>query len=326
MVALMNSGYRLPTYAIYGVFWILFADSISAQRVRDENLRCNSDADIRAGLNEYPELGGRLMTVKHEPGQVTEMMTPDDQEYVVAVSKEPEGKGRTSRLESGKYTIQQSWSQERNARRPFYVSVPRSQRNQPKRPVFIFLHGNGGNAQGAMNGFKRHRKRIVSASISRCFRKAIEKAGTSSPSVPRRMILRFIESIVLKLAKFDNVDSNNFTIMGASNGSAMVNQLAIESRLPNIRNYISGVSPLNVFQYDGGQFKAKGERNNYRVADDPCKRQALDEYFGRQRPACALRGWRIESDPWQRMASWHSLLRKSRRSFGPSISGTLESS
>ena len=78
MVALMNSGYRLPTYAIYGVFWILFADSISAQRVRDENLRCNSDADIRAGLNEYPELGGRLMTVKHEPGQATEMMTTLD--------------------------------------------------------------------------------------------------------------------------------------------------------------------------------------------------------------------------------------------------------
>ncbi len=279
MVALMNSGYRLPTYAIYGVFWILFADSISAQRVRDENLRCNSDADIRAGLNEYPELGGRLMTVKHEPGQVTEMMTPDDQEYVVAVSKEPEGKGRTSRLESGKYTIQQSWSQEKNAKRPFFVSVPRSQRNQPKRPVFIFLHGNGGNAQGAMNGFKRHRKRIVSQYIM-VFPQGYRESWNIVSERSKADDLRFIESIVLKLAKFDNVDSKNFTIMGASNGSAMVNQLAIESRLPNIRNYISGVSPLNVFQYDGGQFKAKGERNNYRVAMTPAKGKRLMNISG----------------------------------------------
>jgi poly(3-hydroxybutyrate) depolymerase len=57
--------------------------------------------------------------------------------------------------------------------------------------------------------------------------------------------------------------------MGASNGAAMVNQLAIESRLPNIRNYISGVSPLNVWQYDGKQFKAKGDHNKYRSSALP---------------------------------------------------------
>ena len=32
----------------------------------------------------------------------------------------------------------------------------------------------------------------------------------------------FIEAIVLKLATFKNVDSNDFTIMGVSNGAALV--------------------------------------------------------------------------------------------------------
>ncbi len=275
----MNSDYRLLTYAIYGVFWILLAGSMFAQRVGDENLRRNSGADIRDDLNVYPELDGRLMTVNHEPGQATQVTTLDDAEYVVSVSGKSEGKGRETRLESGKYTIKQSWSQEKNARRPFYVSVPRSQRSQPKHPVFIFLHGNGGNAQAAMNGFKRHRKRIVSEYIT-VFPQGYRESWNIVSERSKADDLEFIESIVLKLAKFDNVDSNNFTIMGASNGSAMVNQLAIESRLPNIRNYISGVSPLNVFQYDGGRFKAKGERNNYRVAVTPAKDKRLMNISG----------------------------------------------
>jgi hypothetical protein len=42
---------------------------------------------------------------------------------------------------------------------------------------------------------------------------------------------RFIEAIVAELAKADNVDPKNFTIMGSSNGSALVSQLLIESDL-----------------------------------------------------------------------------------------------
>lgn len=275
----MNSDYHLRTCAIFGVFWILLADSMFAQRIGGENLRSNPDADTRDDLNEYSELGGRLMTVKHELGRAAQMTIPDEHENVMTMSEKFEGKGIGSRLESGKYTIKQSWSQEKNARRPFYVSVPRSQRSQPKHPVFIFLHGNGGNAQAAMNGFKRHRKRIVSEYIT-VFPQGYRESWNIVSERSKADDLEFIESIVLKLAKFDNVDSNNFTIMGASNGSAMVNQLAIESRLPNIRNYISGVSPLNVFQYDGGQFKAKGERNNYRVAVTPAKGKRLMNISG----------------------------------------------
>lgn len=79
----------------------------------------------------------------------------------------------------------------------------------------------------------------------------------------------FIESIVKTLAAFDNIDADNVSIMGSSNGAALVNQLMIESRLPNVRNYISSVSPLNSYQHDGTNFKAKGADNNYQVATEP---------------------------------------------------------
>ena len=51
-------------------------------------------------------------------------------------------------LKSGVYYITQSWSQETAFKRPYYVSVPESA-DQQKFPVFIFLHGHGGNAKDA---------------------------------------------------------------------------------------------------------------------------------------------------------------------------------
>ncbi len=60
-------------------------------------------------------------------------------------------------LTSGKYFVTQSWSQEKKYRRPYHVNVPESRTlespDKHKRfPVFIFLHGNGGNAMSAMQG------------------------------------------------------------------------------------------------------------------------------------------------------------------------------
>ena len=81
--------------------------------------------------------------------------------------------------------------------------------------------------------------------------------------------LQFIEEIVIAIAKHKNVHSNNFSIMGNSNGAALVNQIAIESKLPQVRNYITAVSPLNVWQHDGENFKAKGADNNYTQVAQP---------------------------------------------------------
>ena len=63
-------------------------------------------------------------------------------------------------LESGEYFISQSWSQEKDFKRPYYVSVPDDAESE-KLPVFIFLHGNGGNGKAAMTGFMRRNPRLA---------------------------------------------------------------------------------------------------------------------------------------------------------------------
>ena len=186
-----------------------------------------------------------------------------------------------SRLVSGEYFITQSWAQEKNFRRPYYVRVPEDRGSPPQRklPVFLFLHGNGGNAKDAMHGFRRRRKQIASRYIL-VFAQGYRESWNIVSERSKADDLGFIEAIVLKLATCDNVDPNNFSIMGASNGAALVNQLAIESKLPNIRSYISGVSPLNVWQYDGQHFKAKGDDNNYRVVAKPLTGKRLMNISG----------------------------------------------
>lgn len=198
-----------------------------------------------------------------------------------------------SELASGEYFVTQSWTQERKSRRPYYVRVPNSEQPQGtdrrKLPVFIFLHGNGGNAQEAMRGFMRNRKQMASRYVmvfAQGYRESWNIVSERSKADDRG----FIEAIVLKLATYSNVDGNNFTIMGESNGAALVNQLMIESKLPNIRSYISGVSPLNVWQYDGTHFKAKGDDNNYRVVATPMTGKRLMNISGTDDQLVPYRG------------------------------------
>ena len=175
-------------------------------------------------------------------------------------------------LTSGEYHVTQSWSQERSFKRPYHVRVPEAESQQL--PVLVFLHGNGGNALQAMRGFIRGRRKIASRYVL-VFPQGYRESWNIVSERSKADDLGFIESIVQQLAAFENVDARNFTIMGASNGAALVNQLAIESKLPSVRNYISGVSQLNTWQHDGKHFKAKGDENNYRKVAFPAKGKRL---------------------------------------------------
>ena len=181
-------------------------------------------------------------------------------------------------LASGEYFVTQSWSQEKDFKRPYYVSVP-PRDGQRKLPVFVFLHGNGGNAKGAMNGFRRGHPTLVARYIL-VFPDGYLKSWNIVSERSKADDRGFIEAIVEKVATYDNVQKDNVTIMGSSNGAALVNQLAIECRLPNIRNYIAGVSPLNVFQHDGKNFKAKGDNNNYGAVITPLPGKRLMNISG----------------------------------------------
>ena len=194
----------------------------------------------------------------------------------------------TTLLESGEFFVEQSWSQEKNFKRPYHVNVPTIEQEkkakaaeQAKLPVLIFLHGNGGDAKRAMQGFLRRRKKVASKFVT-VFAQGYQESWNIVSERSKADDCGFIETIVSELAKFENVAPNNFSIMGSSNGAALVNQLAIESKLPNIQNYISGVSQLNIWQYDGKNFKAKGEDNNYKVVAKPMKGKRLLNISGVQ--------------------------------------------
>ena len=183
-----------------------------------------------------------------------------------------------AQLKSGAYYITQSWSQEMAFKRPYYVSVPESADPQ-KFPVFIFLHGNGGNAKAAMNGFLRRHTTMASKYVM-VFPDGYKASWNIVSERSEADDLGFIEAIVKKLSTYDNVQQDNFSVMGNSNGAALVNQLAIESKLPNLRNYVSAVSPLNAYQYDGKNFKAKGADNNYQAIATPMTGKRLMNISG----------------------------------------------
>jgi poly(3-hydroxybutyrate) depolymerase len=196
--------------------------------------------------------------------------------------------GFGSDLKSGEYHITQSWSQEQHFKRPYLVSVPKRS-EQKKLPAFIFLHGNGGNAKGAMNGFMRKNRGLANSYVM-VFAEGYLKSWNIVAERSKADDRGFIEAIIRKLTTYDHVQKNNFTLMGSSNGAALVNQMAIESKLPNIRNYISGVSPLNVFQHDGKNFKAKGNDNNYRRLAKPMPGKRLLNISGTQDKLVPNRG------------------------------------
>ena len=113
-----------------------------------------------------------------------------------ACAQEEARKTETSRLTSGGYFVAQTWSQEQNYRRPYLVSVPEDVHRE-KLPVLIFLHGNGGNAQGTMRGFMRHRGRIASryVTVFRSVPKLMTMASLKPLSgqwPPTRMLIRAI--------------------------------------------------------------------------------------------------------------------------------------
>ena len=188
-------------------------------------------------------------------------------------------------LKSGAYYITQSWSQETAFKRPYYVSIPESA-DQQKFPVFIFLHGHGGNAKGAMNEFMRRHTTMAGRYVM-VFPNGYKTGWNIMSEYSKADDLGFIEAIVKKLSTYDrvsstydNIQKDNFSVMGNSNGAALVNQLAIESKLPNLRNYVSAVSPLNVYQHDGKNFKAKGADNNYQAVAIPMTGKRLMNISG----------------------------------------------
>ena len=124
-------------------------------------------------------------------------------------------------LKSGAYYITQSWSQETAFKRLYYVSVPDCT-DQLKFPVFIFLHGHGGNAKAAMNEFMRRHTTMADKYVM-VFANGYKAGWNIMSEFSQADDLGFIEAIVKKLSMYGNIQKDNFSVMRNSNGAALVN-------------------------------------------------------------------------------------------------------
>ena len=183
---------------------------------------------------------------------------------------------------SDRFVIKQTWSQEKNYARPYWVNVPERE-DEEVLPVIIFLHGNGGNAKG-LQRMVLNRYRNLARQFITVFPQGYKESWNIVSERSKADDRSFIEAIVRELSKRDDVKKNRFSIMGISNGAALVNQIAIETKLPNIKNYISAVSPLNGFQHDGKNFKLRGKENNYEVIAKPLSGVRLLNISGTEDP------------------------------------------
>ncbi|MFL2833062.1 MAG: hypothetical protein ACJ0BK_05575 [Coraliomargaritaceae bacterium] len=174
-------------------------------------------------------------------------------------------------LQSGSYTINQDWSQEQDYERSYFVHVPDSE--EPL-PLFIFLHGNGGNAERSMTGFIKRYKEL-SKRYNMVFAQGYLKSWNIVSERSQAPDREFIEAIVTELAEYSNVKASGSVLMGSSNGAALVNQFAIETKLDHFSHYITVVSQLNAWQHDGTAFKAKGLDNNYTESVVPLRGKCL---------------------------------------------------
>ena len=185
--------------------------------------------------------------------------------------------GIAAELVSGSYTITQSWSQEQDFERLYWVQVPAAAVERPL-PLFIFLHGNGGNAEKAQGMTRRYSQ--IARQYIMVFAQGYQKSWNIVSERSQAPDRAFIEAIVTELTAYGNVQADGVVLMGSSNGAALVNQIAIETQLDAFSHYITVVSQLNAWQYDGAHFKAKGSDNNYTEAVVPLRGKCLMNVSG----------------------------------------------
>lgn len=148
-------------------------------------------------------------------------------------------------LKSGSYTVEQSWSQEEVYERSYHVLVPSG---KGPFPVLMKLHGSGGQGERMLRHFSPTSSHIIIAPDGYDRQWNVSRQRSKAPDV------LFIKAILDHVKTFSNVDAERITIMGMSNGSALLNRLMIELSISDFQAGISVVSPLVEEQYRAGSF------------------------------------------------------------------------
>ncbi len=274
--------------------WHEVDDQAEKREIREEIgelIGAQIDREIDHGDRELEKLKEEVAEIEEELAEMKENRATIIAEELAEILSEEEGDEEEREEEVGgrqKFSITRSWSQEENYKRPYWINVPERE-NQGPLPVIIFLHGNGGNPKGLQNMVLGRYPELARQFIT-VFPEGYRESWNIVSERSKADDRGFIEAIIRELAKRDDVRKEEFTIMGISNGAALVNQIAIETKLANIKNYISSVSPLNGFQHDGENFKAMGKENDYRTIAKPLSGKRLLNISGTDDPLVPYQG------------------------------------
>ena len=146
----------------------------------------------------------------------------------------------------------QSWSQETTYKRVALIKYPVG--DAQTHPVLILMHGAGGNAYGMINQYMALEDYILVALQGYDNRWNIQTESSKADD------LDYIENIINQLKTYSDVDADNISLMGSSNGAAMVNRAMIELPSGTFKNAISLASQLTTDQYNNNSFW--GDANN----------------------------------------------------------------
>ena len=150
-------------------------------------------------------------------------------------------------LENSTLIVSQSWSQETNYERNALVQVPNT--SSEKHPVIIFLHGAGGNATGILNTYSNQFDNYIKVAMNGYLNKwNIKSEPTKADDI------EFLNEIILQLKSFSNVDSQNITLLGHSNGAGIVLKALIELPENTFQNGIHIATQLTEDQYRNNKF------------------------------------------------------------------------
>ena len=194
-------------------------------------------------------------------------------------------------LASGQIKIKQSWDQGGKTMTDYErlaeVFVPSGGAKNQKYPILINMHGSGGNAESVLIPYKKTSPApdvtgyIVVAPQGYGEEKNGKISGTwnlgkQDSEAPD---ISFIKLLIEKLKTYDNVNGDNITVLGRSNGGAMAMQLAIELPETYFKNVISIVTNLNTWQYHDDKFwginESSTEDNPFTVEKTPAPRQKI---------------------------------------------------
>ena len=183
------------------------------------------------------------------------------------------------------FQISQSWFQEPNGyQRNVYYKYPEKSNNS--HPVAIVLHGNGGQGNKFINEFSYLTNHVIIAPQGYESSWNIAKEFSKAPDVD------FIDKIITHLDTLEDIDTSQISIIGSSNGAALVNQLLIDLKTNRFKTAVCLFSQLNALQFRDGSFwsRSNSASQEYDLQMTPDIDKKILCFAGTEDSACPYYG------------------------------------